>query len=419
MNGTDVQTTLREMWETRPARPRRDRKVAGVAAALARRYDIDPVLVRVGLVVSAFYGVGLALYALGWLLLPGAAEDDPADGATVGMPGSGAKAGPLSTPMKIALVVALAIVAGVFFGSTDVIVPILVVGGLLFLLHRSRGRRAFEAHAASADAPTVAAPRDPAGGGEADPQPDSPPLSPPAWDPLGAAPFAWDLPEPSPVEPAAVVPPRSRVTPVTLALAVAGGGVAGIIMLVGPGLLGLPTVFATMLAIVGAGLVVGAFRRSGRGLVPIALILALLTWASLAVMTPDRGLDVRGGVGDTNAAPRSAAEVLPVYSRTLGSVQLDLRDLDLTAAPGADAVPIRTSADVGTGAIEVRVPENADVTVVAHAGMGDVSFGDRSESGPDATVTVTDDLGADGVRSGRPIELTLNAGLGSVEVHRG
>jgi hypothetical protein len=32
---------------------------------------------------------------------------------------------------------------------------------------------------------------------------------------------------------------------------------------------------------------------------------------------------------------------------------------------------------------------------------------------------MSDDLGADGVRSGRPIELTLNAGLGSVEVHRG
>jgi predicted membrane protein len=74
---------------------------------------------------------------------------------------------------------------------------------------------------------------------------------------------------------------------------------------------------------------------------------------------------------------------------------------------------------VGTGAIEVLVPENADVTVRAHAGTGDVRFGNRGESGPDATVTVSDDLGADGVRSGRPIELTLNAGLGSVEVHRG
>ena len=28
------------------------------------------------------------------------------------------------------------------------------------------------------------------------------PLTPPAWDPLGVAPFAWDLPDPPPVQPA-------------------------------------------------------------------------------------------------------------------------------------------------------------------------------------------------------------------------
>ena len=58
MNGSDVHITLREMWETRPARPRDGRQIAGVAAAIARRYDIDPVLVRVGFVVAAFYGIG-------------------------------------------------------------------------------------------------------------------------------------------------------------------------------------------------------------------------------------------------------------------------------------------------------------------------------------------------------------------------
>ena len=74
---TDVHGTLREMWETRPARPRDDRQVAGVAAGIARRYDIDPVLVRVGFVVAAFIGIGAALYIAGWLVLP----DEPADPA--------------------------------------------------------------------------------------------------------------------------------------------------------------------------------------------------------------------------------------------------------------------------------------------------------------------------------------------------
>src|SRR5919112_4606413 len=70
MNTTDVRGTLGDMWDTRPARPRDDRQIAGVAAGIARRYDIDPVLVRVGFVVAAFFGIGAALYIAGWVLLP-------------------------------------------------------------------------------------------------------------------------------------------------------------------------------------------------------------------------------------------------------------------------------------------------------------------------------------------------------------
>ena len=48
-----------------------DRKVAGVAGGLARHLDIDPVIVRVALVVLIFFGgAGLILYAGLWLLVP-------------------------------------------------------------------------------------------------------------------------------------------------------------------------------------------------------------------------------------------------------------------------------------------------------------------------------------------------------------
>ena len=77
MNTTDVRATLHDMWDTRPIRPQHDRKIAGVGAAIARRYDLDPVLVRVGLVAAAFAGVGVALYIVAWALLPG----EPADGS--------------------------------------------------------------------------------------------------------------------------------------------------------------------------------------------------------------------------------------------------------------------------------------------------------------------------------------------------
>ncbi len=53
--------------------------------------------------------------------------------------------------------------------------------------------------------------------------------TPPAWDPLGVAPFAWDLPEPArTAEPPAELPsrPRSRYTSVVLGLAVLAAAAA-------------------------------------------------------------------------------------------------------------------------------------------------------------------------------------------------
>lgn len=51
------------------------RMLAGVARGIAERYDIDPVLVRVAFVLlGIFFGLGVTLYLLAWLLLP--AHDD-------------------------------------------------------------------------------------------------------------------------------------------------------------------------------------------------------------------------------------------------------------------------------------------------------------------------------------------------------
>jgi phage shock protein PspC (stress-responsive transcriptional regulator)/predicted membrane protein len=48
-----------------------DRWIGGVAAGIARRLDVDPLLVRGILVVMTFFGgLGLLLYGLGWALLP-------------------------------------------------------------------------------------------------------------------------------------------------------------------------------------------------------------------------------------------------------------------------------------------------------------------------------------------------------------
>ncbi|GAA4548196.1 PspC domain-containing protein [Pseudonocardia xishanensis] len=453
----DVGTTLRDMWETRPARPRRDRKVAGVAAAIARRYDIDPVLVRVGFAVAAVYGVGIALYVAGWLLLPAADQDDPLDGA-----GPRPATGGVHPAAWIGLGVLVLATGGVFWGDNGgFVLPVLAVLVLLFLLHRSRGGSRALADDGAASGPGAVADGPvgnagsrtdgvdtPAAGGTTEDRPasgaghpDAPttPLStsaaatgepavhadpldrgtPPEWDPLGAAPFAWDLPEPARPEPEpAPRARRTRITLITLACALVGGGIAGAVVLMTAGIAGLPIVFATPLAVVGVGLVIGAFARSGRGLIPFALILGLLTWGSVAVRDPLQNIG-QGGVGDISVAPTSAAALAPTYERGAGTIALDLSRLDTSVPPGTDATPIRTAATVGLGTVEVTVPADADVTVRAHAELGDVLFGTTDQGGTDARLTVVDDLGADGVRSGRPIELDLQAGLGSVEVRRG
>jgi len=46
--------------------------IAGVAAGLARRVGVDPMIVRVGFIAASFAGgFGFALYLLGWALIPG------------------------------------------------------------------------------------------------------------------------------------------------------------------------------------------------------------------------------------------------------------------------------------------------------------------------------------------------------------
>jgi phage shock protein C len=59
-------------------RSRSDRRIAGVCGGLARYFGVDPVLVRVALVVTAFMGFGILVYIVLWIALP---EGEPAEAA--------------------------------------------------------------------------------------------------------------------------------------------------------------------------------------------------------------------------------------------------------------------------------------------------------------------------------------------------
>ncbi|HEX6402012.1 MAG TPA: PspC domain-containing protein [Pseudonocardiaceae bacterium] len=400
MSQINVEHTVRDFWATRPRRRSSDRKIAGVAAAIARRYAVDPVLVRVAFVVATISGgAGVLLYLLGWLLFP---QDDHTAGDQGSGTGSGRGRSSMSALLTIVLVLLLIPAsAALLTGHGSGVIGLAVALGALFLLHRSRatlGEIPGSPPHATQQPDTEAAAGTPAT------TDDRERSGPPAWDPLGAAPFAWDLPEPSAQSEPADPPQGARwkITPITLGIALLVGGVA---LAFAPAL-SAAQVAAMLLGVVGLGLVVGAFLQGGRGLIPIAIPLALLTWVLSAA--PAAGFKV----GGRHWTPTTATQVQPRYSVTLGNGDLDLSELRLT-----NDQTVRTSVAVGVGETHVYLPPNVDAQVSCQTQIGDVEcLGQRDSDGGPSRVTVTDN-GPDGPGGGKVI-LDVHSGVGQVHVDR-
>src|SRR2546430_4173884 len=131
-----VEDTLKDFWATRPRRPRRGRKIAGVAAGIGNRYAIDPIVIRVGFVVATFYGgAGVLFYLLGWLLLPEQDDEAAPFESMVNHKRS-------STSRAFTVLLCLALIpASWFFVDREFsgIAGALIVAFTLFMLHRTRG----------------------------------------------------------------------------------------------------------------------------------------------------------------------------------------------------------------------------------------------------------------------------------------
>jgi phage shock protein PspC (stress-responsive transcriptional regulator) len=422
--GNGFEETVKDFWASRPRRPHGNRKIAGVAAAIGNRYGIDPVVIRVVLVVATIFGgFGLVLYLLGWLFFPDEHDEVSAFEAMIGKGRSSVSTGP-----TVVLCVALIPVAGWVFGGGwfatgwfegGGFIGLALIGGGLFALHRSRGQynrpiaparqspayeqAGFDAAFSMTDTETGTAATDPS--------------APPAWDPLGAAPFAWDLPDPQPAftpppppvpRPAKPVVPRNRtigVATVGVALLVAGAG--AVLNLDGNSWFSVQHIIGLALGVLGIGLVAGAFVRGGRGLIGLAIPLALAGMALTAVPV----LDVQGGYGNIDATPANAAEVQPLYQHSAGNIDLNLTKLT------ADA-NVTTTLRNGAGNISVIVPKTADVTYSCQTTAGDVDCLTHQISGFANGPLVGVNHGTDGA-GGAKINLTLKDTAGNVEVRRG
>jgi phage shock protein PspC (stress-responsive transcriptional regulator) len=440
-----AEDAVKDFWATRPRRPRRGRKIAGVSAGIANRYRIDPVLVRVGFVVATIYGgAGILFYLLGWLFLP---EEDDEVSPAESLLGKGRSS--TSSGFTILLGIVLVPVLGWFFGGSPIgtfptWMSLVVIGGLLYLLHQSRGHLGPRPSAPQAETAMPTMPMTSAPMSVPMPMPMSPPMptppaaaradvpftppvgapvdapppvddrtTPPAWDPLGAAPFAWDLPEPAAPEPEEPSEPpvkkrRSRVGTMTVGLALVAA--AGMSFAMG-GWITPQHIVGVVLAILGLGMVAGAFVRGGRGLIALAVPLSVAGLA-LTVVTPGE----YRGFGDLTAQPTALSQVEREYERSVGNVTVDLTQLPASSATADEVLEVKARTDIGN--VEVIVPADADVVLTCETERGNASCLEASESGIESKIEDLESLGTDGP-GGLRIELKVEANTGNVEVRRG
>ncbi|MTE11660.1 PspC domain-containing protein [Nocardia aurantiaca] len=222
--------------------------------------------------------------------------------------------------------------------------------------------------------------------------------TPPGWDPLGVAPLAWELPEPgiSVRQTGVQAPPRrprSRLTAVTIGLAILAAAAAGSVAASGvdwmtPGRIG-----AAALAVIALGLIIGAFLRRGHGL--MVLLAPLAGFVILASLVGPIEFD-QGAMGDHRWAAATTSELLPEYHVSMGSGTLDLSRLQLTEDRDV-ALKVRM------GDARVVLPPNLRVNTTCDVRMGDSNCLS----------------GMSGPATGPVLNLTVDVQMGNAEVNRG
>jgi phage shock protein PspC (stress-responsive transcriptional regulator) len=428
-------------------RPLQGRYVAGVGAALGRATNTDPVLWRVVLaVLVCFGGVGALIYLLLWLVIP---EEGDTGSPVEAMFGRGHSNTSPAVAVLLIVVAAVLLVFALTRPFDLVLLGAAVILATVVLLTRPPGPRA-GAHPVppvpGGSGPTPAPPgpgapgptpaptgrpvaaagppggvsgwiREPGGQtwpagtagapaapGAAVPGPPSPGTSGyrPPFAPHG--PFAGPPPPPPP--PPRIPRERSPLPMLVLSVALLVPGALGVLDLAG--VLDVPVAgyLAAALAVVGAGLVTGAWVGRARPLIGLGVVLALGLPVAHAAGTWDRDQPVATNITWT---PTSVADLDGRYQLTFGEGLLDLRQVDFA---GQD---VEISVEVTGGDIKVLVPPEVDVTANAAVFGGNATlFGQQAGGFVERTVT---DPGGAGTEAGTLV-INVRVRFGDIEVHR-
>jgi hypothetical protein len=176
--------------------------------------------------------------------------------------------------------------------------------------------------------------------------------------------------------------PRSNL-PITPAVAGFLAALSGTAVLIGAaGWADLhPALFiGTALAAVVGGFVARTVRGGGRGLVPVSLLM-LTAVTVVAVASPY--LD--DGTGDKDAHPTTFSDVQADYGYGIGSMVVDLRDVDFPA--GVHHINV----DHGIGSAQVWLPANVSYEVTGDTDIGDIDVLGETEDGFDNEVVAISD----------------------------
>ena len=350
-------------------RPRGGRLVAGVAAGLGATWGTPVWLVRAGFIVtSALAGLGVVLYILGWLLMPG--EGDPESIAQRIVRRMNVQPTWVGFVLLMAGAMVLAGIAGISGG-------VLVAAGLLvggYVLYR--GDFAL---------------------------PESMPLSRPPQDDMGATPPAYVYQRT--VRPPKPPRPRSYLGRLTVGAMFVALGVMGALDALD---VTSPTsrhYAAAAMLIIGAGLLVGTVLGRSRGLIFLGLL--LLPVLAVASIT-----DFRFGTHFDNLDLRllSVEEMQPTYTIEAGEMYLDLTTVDFSGES------VALDLDVGVGNINLALPRSVDLEATANSRLGEVNILGQWSSGLGAVVERT----VDGIGGGGgTLVVDADTRMGSISIYRG
>ena len=363
-----------------------DRIFAGVCGGLGEHFGVNAWWFRWAFIFLAlFAGIGVLVYVLAWIVIPGPDEDEPiiagwvqgvdwSDGGTVfGIVLVGAAVILFAT--QVIHVSGLLVLASVLF-----LIGVLLYRGDLIVPRKGGDSNPPPNSDATMEAVTVA-------GSEADGSPSS------AVD---------ETESPPPPVQRSPRPPRERSMLGRLTLAI------GLIVVASMALLDLSDVdldiepfhyFAAIIAVLGMGLLIGAWAGRARWLIFIGIIVTPMLWIAMLLPT---SWDF--SVGEFLHTPLTVEEVPESYEQGVGQMTIDLTNLS-----PAELKEIGTiKASLTLGELVVRVPDDVGVVLHAEVAAGEISGPFKTvsglglevtrEFGPEPTVLVLDiEVGAGAV----------------------